>query len=241
MKLIYIFFLFLSLIVAHDPLNNDSARWTHYSRVSFVQDANQQPGAGVYSRFKRVKGYQFNDVRLFGNILKNDQFIFLRHKSSTIFSSYPKWYRFTTISYEKNTLANVSLRYHYNNGLGFFLQKNDQGNMTAEVGLAYDMTDYLNDSWKTSYVKTTFTWDTEISILKSKVELEYFSQISDIVESDLSRFQALCEMDIPITKTFSAIFSIFQELSKETSFDPSATTFSYSIGWEKPIKGKYLK
>ncbi len=230
-----------SLVYGHDPNKDIASVWTAYSRLNFVQDADQQSGAGIYARLKRVKGNQFNDIRLFGNALENDQYLYLRHKSSQIFSTYPDWYRFTTVSYEKNTLANVSLRYHYNNGIGYFLNKSNTGNMTFELGLAFDMSDYFNDTWKTSYIKSAFTWDATISKFESKIELDYFSQISDIVQSDLTRVQILGEIKYPITPGLSFILSYSQELSKNIEFDSEAKTLSYSIGWQKPISGKFLK
>lgn len=241
MKYFGLIVLFYTFAFAHDPNKDETPSWTYYSRFSFVQDVDQQVGGGFYARLKRIKGNQFNDIRLFGNALANDQYVYLRHKSSQILTSYPNVYRFTTVSYEKNTLADVSLRYHYNNGLGYFLQKNNQGNMTAELGLAYDMSDYLNDTWKTSYIKSAFTWDTQLLNFETKLELEYFSQISDIADSDLTRFQALGEIQYPLTKSIYLFVSFIQELSKDASFNPKATTISYSIGWEKPLFGKLLK
>ena len=241
MKKLGLIILIFSLIYGHDPSMDVTPVWTTYSRINFVQDANKQSGAGIYARLKRVKGNQFNDIRLFGNALANDQYVYLRHKSSQLLTSYPNVYRFTTVSYEKNTLANVSLRYHYNNGLGYFLQKNNQGNITAELGLAYDMSDYLNDRWITSYIKSAFTWDTQLFNFETKLELEYFSQISDIVDSDLTRFQALGEVQYALSKSIYLFVSFIQELSKDASFNQKATTISYSIGWEKPLNGKLLK
>jgi len=241
MKKLGLIILIFSLIYGHDPSMDVTPLWKTYSRINYVQDANKQSGAGIYARLKRVKGNQFNDIRLFGNALANDQYVYLRYKSSQIFSTYPDWYRFTTVSYEKNTLANVSLRYHYNNGIGYFLNKSKTGNMTFELGLAYDMSDYLNDTWKTSYIKSAFTWDAIISKFESKVELEYFSQISDFVDSDLTRFQILGEIQYPIIPNISFILSYSQELTKDMGFDSEATTISYSFGWEKPISGKFLK
>ena len=91
--------------------------------------------------------------------------------------------------------------------------ENNQGNITAELGLAYDMSDYLNDTWKTSYIKSAFTWDTQLFNFETKLELEYFSQISDIVDSDLTRFQALGEVQYALSKSIYLFVSFIQELS----------------------------
>ncbi|GIT32110.1 MAG: hypothetical protein Ct9H300mP2_1890 [Candidatus Neomarinimicrobiota bacterium] len=86
---------------------------------------------------------------------------------------------------------NVDLRYHYNQGLGLFLSNTDSGNMTAEMG-KFPMTCPI--IWRThekkSYLKTAFSYDRNTKNISTKLELEYFHQISDIVnENNLSRFQ----------------------------------------------------
>ncbi|MBT3299563.1 MAG: DUF481 domain-containing protein [Candidatus Marinimicrobia bacterium] len=241
MNRIFFILLSFSFLCAHTTNQDSLPNWKYYSQLSVVQDLESQSGLGFYFRVKRVNGNQFNDFRLFGNYLNNDSYLYLRHKSSHIFSSYNKFYRFITVSYEQNTLADLNVRYHYNNGFGYFIQKNNQGNITSELGIAYDMSDYLNASWKTSYIKYAFTWDAKFSKIESKMELEYFSQISDINESDLSRFQGLGELQFHIWENVSFFVTFIQELDKNTQYNRGATTISYSIGWEKPLKGKYFK
>ena len=68
-------------------------------------------------------------------------------------------YSFNTLIYEKNTFIDVNLRYHFNQGFGWLIRNSESGNMTAELGIAFDNSDYLNTKQKTSYARSGFTAD----------------------------------------------------------------------------------
>ena len=149
--------LLIKTLFAHDP-KLDSPDWTSYSRDGYVNVTDNS----------------------YANIFEKEQDIRLRQKSSRIFINIPWIYNFTTISYQRNTLVDISLRYHYNQGIGFFLQKKEQHNTTIELGIAYDMSDYLNDTRKTSYAKLSLTNDQSFKKLSSKVEINYFQGLFKI-------------------------------------------------------------
>jgi hypothetical protein len=81
------------------------------------------------------------------------------------------------------------------------------GHINSEIAHAYDMSDYLNDTRKTSYIKGGFYWDHDAPRFSTKVELEYFYQISEVVETNLTRTQLMAEMIVPIKSNFSLIIS----------------------------------
>ena len=62
----------------------------------------------------------------------------MRYKNSTKYRRYPRLYRFSTISYQKNKKAGVALRYHFNQGLGFFMIPYNNGHIITEIAHAYD-------------------------------------------------------------------------------------------------------
>tara|TARA_B100000965_G_scaffold383252_1_gene382298 strand:- start:1337 stop:1672 length:336 start_codon:yes stop_codon:yes gene_type:complete len=73
--------------------------------------------------------------------------------------------------------------------------------MTFEIGWAYDKSDYIETDEKTTYLKTASTIDKDWGKIAAKLELEYFYQISEQIDSDLSRSQTLIELNyMPSTK-----------------------------------------
>ena len=174
----------ITVLWAHNPKENPS-RWKIYLRGGIVSVDENNLGGATYSRLKRTTGYTFQDVRFFVHIFKEDQDIRVRYKFSEISLNLPRFYNFTTVSFQRNSLVNVNLRYHYNQGLGLFLSNTDSGNMTAEMGIAYDMSDYLEETRKTSYLKTAFSYDRNTRNIITKLELDYFHQISDIVNEKI--------------------------------------------------------
>ena len=63
------------------------------------------------------------------------------------------------------------------------------GHVITEISHAYDMSDYLNNNRKTSYARSGIYWDYSSKFFGSKLEFEYFYQISEVVEENLSRTQ----------------------------------------------------
>ena len=103
------------------------------------------------------------DLRFFGHFFENDSEIRIRQKSSRQFLSFENTYVFNTLIYEKNTMLNIDLRYHYNQGLGLLLKKSEKGNITTEFGVAFDNSDYLNTEQKTTYLRVGGSIDHSIN------------------------------------------------------------------------------
>ena len=214
----------------------DSAKWKHYVRGGTVQVINDNGLSGYY-RINRSSRYTFGDLRLYLYGLRNNSYVFIRYKSSSKYRRWPRFYRFSTIAYQKNTQAGVALRYHFNQGLGLFLLPYTQGHLITEIAHAYDMSDYLNDNRRTSYVRGGLYWDHDTKWFSTKLEVEYFHQISEEVDENLSRTQAMAEIIMPITKGFSAI--IIYEIESYKDIDIAVPidqgSMSFSIGWKRTI------
>ena len=214
----------------------DSAKWKHYVRGGGVRVINDNGLSGYY-RINRSSRYTFGDLRLYLYGLQNNSYVFIRYKSSSKYRKWPRFYRFSTIAYQKNTKAGVALRYHFNQGLGLFLLPYSKGHIITEIAHAYDMSDYLNDNRRTSYARGGLYWDHDTKLFNTKLEVEYFHQISEEVEENLSRTQAMAEVILPITKGLSAI--IIYEIESYRDLDIALAinkgSMSFSLGWKGTI------
>ena len=215
---------------------SDPANWKHYVRGGGVQVTNDKGLSGYY-RINRSSKYTFGDLRLYVYGLQNDSYVFMRYKSSSKNRRWPRFYRFSTIAYQKNTQAGVALRYHFNQGLGLFVLPYTQGHIISEVAHAYDMSDYLNDSRRTSYARGGLYWDHDTKWVKTKLEVEYFHQISEEVVENLSRTQAMAEIIMPIKMGFSAIiiYEIESYRKRVIAVPLDQGSVSFSIGWKGTI------
>ncbi len=220
--------LLLTLLPAEENTEN-AAKWSQYARSGLTHDQNVN-GGHIYFRIKRTTSNTFRDLRMFGYGLGGDSYIYLRYKSSLKYSHFGRLYNFTTVSYQKNTRAELNLRYHFNQGLGFFLSKYKNGHINAELGHAYDMSDYLNDTRKTSYLKSGFYWDHSIQNVSIKLDAEWFKQISEIVEAALSRFQFFSELSYPVNNHFALIIGFEQDYYTENN--NHAQSYYISLGWK---------
>tara|TARA_Y100000590_G_C14987407_1_gene738717 strand:- start:202 stop:555 length:354 start_codon:yes stop_codon:yes gene_type:complete len=110
----------------------------------------------------------------------------------------------------------------------------NNGHIITEVAHAYDMSDYLNDNRKTSYARSGMYWDYNSKFFSTKLELENFYQISEIVEENLSRSQIMAEVIIPIRNDISASF--IYEMEDYTKLNNNASSISLSIGWKGNMK-----
>ena len=183
----------ISFISAHNP-DQETIEWKQYFRIGTVYSEDSNIGYAGYGRLKRSTEYTFKDIRFFGHFFNKDTEIRIRQKSSRRFLTFDNIYSFNTLTFEKNTILNVDLRYHYNQGIGLFLQKGNAGNTTLEMGLAFDNSDYLNTEQKTAYIRSGCSLDRTINQISTKLEIDYFYQISEIVDSaSLSRYQILGE------------------------------------------------
>ena len=235
-----VLFVTLTVLWAHDP-EADSPHWKTYLRGGLVNIDQNSLGVATYFRIKRTTNYTFGDVRLYAHMFETDQDIRVRYKSSRISIRLPWLYNFTTVSYQRNTLVNVKLRYHYNQGLGWFIRKTDSGNMTAEMGIAYDMSDYLEDARKTTYLKSAFTYDKSVRSIDAKLELDYFHQISDVVDKkNLSRLQILGELYWNFNRNLKLIGGLYRELPIHNSYNNQQAALLYlTLAFNKPLQWIY--
>ncbi len=226
----------INIVVMGQDASTDSAKWKHYVRGGGVQVTNDKGLSGYY-RLNRSSNYSFGDLRLYLYGLQDNSYVFIRYKSSSKYRKWPRFYRFSTIAYQKNTKAGVALRYHFNQGLGLFVLPYSKGHIITEIAHAYDMSDYLNDNRRTSYARGGLYWDHDTKLFNTKLEVEYFHQISEEVEENLSRTQAMAEVIFPITIGISAI--IIYEIESYRDLDIAVAinkgSLSFSLGWKGTI------
>lgn len=220
------FIFMLTVLVAND--STDVSVLTHYVRGGYSMDKNLE-GMHLYYRLNVRSSTAFRDLRIFGYSFAEDAYVYLRYKTSFKYKPEGKLYQFTTLSYQKNTRANLDLRFHFNQGFGYFIHEYTKGRLHTELGHAYDMSDYLNDTRKTSYVKAGLFWDHSLANLKSKSDIEFFKQISDVVETDQSRFQLFTEIAYLFYPPFSIQMGYEKDYYLKTDFHPQS--FYLSLGW----------
>ncbi|MDD9888545.1 MAG: hypothetical protein OXU46_08025 [Candidatus Marinimicrobia bacterium] len=224
------------ILVSASPLfaQVDSIAWKQYAQGGMANSDSLSGGFGYY-RLNRQTEKTFRDLRLFAYGLKKDSFIYLRYKTSDKYTTRPRFYRYTITSYRKNTRANVALQYHFNQGFGLFINQYEDGLINAELGHAFDMSDYLNETRKTSYIKTGAFWDHDTNQFSTKLELEYFKQISEVVENDLSRIQYMLEVIVPIKAglSFNMNYEMEDYMGKSLT---DASSLTFAIGWQGNLK-----
>ena len=211
MKICWAILLAISFITAHDP-NKENIQWTQYYRIGSVYSKTPTNGIAGYARLKRTTENSFNDIRLYTHVFQKDSEIKIRNKSSRRFLSLNQLYSFNTLMYEKNTIIDVDLRYHYNQGLGYILKSTDKGNITMETGFAFDNSDYQITQQKTTYIRGATSID----------------------KADLSRFQILAESQWNLNKRIGIITGFTCDAyNKEPSY-----TFFLTISFCDPINWK---
>tara|TARA_B100000579_G_scaffold129968_1_gene104943 strand:+ start:1205 stop:1915 length:711 start_codon:yes stop_codon:yes gene_type:complete len=219
----------LSFLLAHNP-ESENITWKDYTRLGGVNDGTiNQTGIATYYRIKRVTDNTFRDIRLFGHFYHKSSDLRIRTKSSNKYDFNSNLYHFTTYVYHK---SGNNLRYHFNQGIGTILKKIENGNMTFEIGWAYDKSDYLDSDEKTTYMKTAGTIDKDWNKIKTKLEVEYFNQISEQIKFDLSRFQTILEINYPLNKKWGFTIGVFQENyinKRENNFSLNPTNIFLSI------------
>ena len=226
-KVPIIFLLFFTTVTGQA----DSTNWKHYFRLG-AAGVDSSTGAFGYYRLNMQNKTVFRDLRFFSYSLDKNSFVHLRYKSSDKYISRPNFYRYTITSFRKNTRANLNLQYHFNQGFGYFIKDYDNGLINAELGHAFDTSDYLNATRKTSYLKTGIFWDHNTNYFSSKLEIEYFEQISEVIENKLSRGQYLLQLIIPMNKNYFVNINF----EKEEFFDKNqtdASSISLAIQWNK--------
>ena len=226
-KISIIFLLFFTTVTGQA----DSTNWKHYFRLG-AAGVDSSTGAFGYYRLNMQNKTAFRDLRFFSYSLDKNSFVHLRYKSSDKYISRPNFYWYTITSFRKNTRANLNLQYHFNQGFGYFIKDYDNGLINAELGHAFDTSDYLNATRKTSYLKTGIFWDHNTNYFSSKLEIEYFEQISEVIENKLSRGQYLIQLIIPMNKNYFVNINF----EKEEFFDKNqtdASSISLAIQWNK--------
>ncbi|MBT3502126.1 MAG: DUF481 domain-containing protein [Candidatus Marinimicrobia bacterium] len=228
--------IFFSVILAHDS-ESENIGWRQYSRLGIVRASSNSVGLASYARLKRTTSYTFHDFRFYGHFFDQNQEIKIRQKTSRRFMSIERLYTFNTLIYEKNTFIDVNLRYHFNQGFGWLFQNSDTGNMTLEMGFAFDNSDYLNSVQKTSYAKTGFTSDRDFTRFKTKIEINYFHQVSKLVNNiDFSRMQLVGEIQLAIQNKIAVIFGLTQDLSTGESYTDETASVFFTLAYNQPLE-----
>ena len=231
----FISIIFVSLVFGHNP-DAELPNWKQYFRLGAVQTEASSPGLASYIRLNRTTPYIFQDVRFYGYFFKDNQEIRVRQKTSRRFMSFDWLYSFNTLIYEKNTFIDVNLRYHFNQGLGWLIRNSALGNMTAELGIAFDNSDYLNTKQKTSYARGGFTADRKMGNYETKIEVDYFHQVSKLVDNtDLSRIQLVAEAQWSIKKGVAFIIGFTEDLLKDESFNIETPSVFLTFAFKRPL------
>ena len=222
-----------SLAIGHDS-TKDNLKWKQYFRMGTVSSENSQLGIAGYLRLKRTTEITFKDIRIFSHLYKSNTESKLRYKSSQRFLSFRSLYSFNTLYYEKNSILGINLRYHLNQGLGLIVNENTFGNATIEAGAAFDNSDYLNTEQKTTYARTAISFDRKFKIISTKVEIDYFYQISEIYDNtNLSRLELLNECEWSFSKHLGLIAGFTWTIQNNNKPPSYFITISYKdpLSW----------
>ena len=204
----------LSYLFAHNPEDKNIV-WNNFIRLGVVHNAEiNRNGLSSLYRIKRINDNTFRDLRIYAHFFESVSDIRIRSKSSNKYDFNSNLYHFTTYVYHK---SGENLRYHFNQGLGALIKDELQGNITSEIGWAYDKSDFIESDEKTTYLKSAITIDRDFNKVKTKAELEYYHQISEIVLFNLSRFQTIVEFQFLINENWSSVLGIDREVFTESS------------------------
>ena len=185
--------------------------------------------------------YTFRDLRAYLHFNNNNSYKKIRYKSSNKFIEFNKLYNYSSISIDQNSKVGVDIRYNGNQGIGFFINQSENRHIHTEFGLAYDISDYLNNSRKTSYIKNGLYWDSRFNDIELKLEVENFHQITDLIDDiDLSRLELLFELYFHINSNIKIILGYELEDFKisENKLNPS---IFLSIGYSDILNINKLK
>ena len=208
-----VFLFLISYLFAHNS-DEKNIVWNDFVRLGVVSNTEiDQTGLSSFYRMKRVTDNTFRDLRIYAHLFKSVSDIRIRSKSSNKYDFNSSLYHFTTYVYHK---SGENLRYHFNQGLGALIKNESQGNITSEIGWAYDKSDFIESDEKTTYLKSAITIDRGFSKFKTKAELEYYHQISEVVLFNLSRFQTILEFQFLINENWSTVLGIDREVYTES-------------------------
>ena len=223
-----LFIILFSVLCAHDI--KDDPKWKKYYRGSYIVDESHNYGLGGYFRVKRTTRHTFKDFRVFLHFIEGESYKKIRYKDSSKFREWNQFYNYTTISIDQNSKIGVDIRYHGNQGFGVFIKDFEKGHINAELALAYDISDYLNNSEKTSYIKSGIYWDQSFIDYEIKLEIENYHQITDIINDELSRIEILLEVYFPIEDNWRVILGYEYEDFKDSNNDINSSAY-ISIGY----------
>ena len=218
----------LSFLFAHNP-EDKNIIWNDFIRLGIISNAKiNQNGLSSFFRIKRVTNNTFRDLRIYAHIFESVSDIRIRSKSSNKYDFNSNFYHFTTYVYHK---SGENLRYHFNQGLGALIKNSNDGNITSELGWAYDKSNFIESDEKTTYMKGAITIDKNFSKFKTKAELEYYHQISAVLLFNLSRFETIFELQFLINENWSTVFGIDREVyaKRNNQFRSDPTTLFISI------------
>jgi len=204
----------LSYLFAHNPEDKNIV-WNNFIRLGVVHNAEiNRNGLSSLYRIKRINDNTFRDLRIYAHFFESVSDIRIRSKSSNKYDFSSNLYHFTTYVYHK---SGENLRYHFNQGIGALIKNKKEGNITSEIGWAYDKSDFIESDEKTTYLKSAITIDRNFSNFKTKAELEYYHQISEVFLFNLSRFETILEFQFLINENWSTVFGIDREVYTESS------------------------
>ena len=228
-----------SIIFSHNI--NDHSEWKQYFRGSYIQDENNDSGLGIYYRLNKKSEYTFRDFRAYLHFIKDYEYKKIRYKSSNKFIDFERFYNYSTISIDQNSKIGVNVRYHGNQGVGFFIKEYNNSHINAEIALAYDISDYLNDSRKTSYFKSGIYYDKIFKNNELKIEVEYYAQITDLIDNiNLSRLELLFESYFEINENLNLMIGYELENFESTDNDFNSSVF-ISMEYNKDFNINKLK
>lgn len=234
-----LYLILISLILSHDT--DFTSSWRQYFRGSYIIDESGGKGFGGYFRLNKKNNYTFRDLRAYLHFVDDYRYKKIRYKSSNKFLDFTNIYNFSTVSIDQNSKIGVDIRYHGNQGIGFFIKETNNARLNAEIALSYDISDYLNDSRKTSYIKSGVFYDKIFKENEIKIEIEYYSQITDLIdEIDLSRFEFLIESHFNINESINFIIGCELENFNTTDKNFNSSIF-FSIGYDKDFDIKKFK
>ena len=133
----------------------------------------------------------------------------------------------------------VNLRYHYNQGLGWLIRNSEESNTTLEIGVAFDNSDYLNTEQKTSYFRTGMTFDTDFKLFSTKLEVDYYHQLKQVQNTDLSRFQMVGDVQWNFKKSISIVLGFTQDFQTNESFDFKTASIFLTLAFKQPLDWQF--
>ena len=232
-----IIIVFTSIISAHE-LKIDNIFWKNYNRLGISKVKNSF-GGSTYLRLKRVTNNTFKDFRIYTHFYSESHDIIFRVKNSEKYERLRRLYNFRTYTYHK---ANQNLRYHFNQGIGLFIYDDEKSKLTYELGLAYDMSEYLTTNNKTTYLKNSISNDFERPFINIKLEVEYFHQMSNIENQDLSRFEISIETILKINNQLRMTFGVLNNIypnNQEVTFSKNKTSLYLCLETQSNLKWIY--